>query len=130
MLEYPPSLRSANAKRGEGHVGLGWDTVEEFRNGSYRFSKNGGKPGVQAWLEHLANGIDWALLFNTGRAERKGPGSNAGRKKAHVPGFRADSRPRVGQAASLPSFSIATSRPGELAARPTISPSPPRLRLL
>jgi N-acyl-D-amino-acid deacylase len=73
MLEYPPSLREpGNRKRGAGHVGLGWDTVEKFGNGRYRFSKNGGKPGVQAWLEHLETGIDWAFLFNTG-APKEGP---------------------------------------------------------
>ena len=46
--------------------------MEEFRNSRYRFSKNGGKPGVEAWLEHLETGIDWALLFNTG-APKDGP---------------------------------------------------------
>jgi hypothetical protein len=73
MLEYPPSLRAAGQRqRASGHVGLGWDTVEEFPNGRYRFSKNGGKPGVQAWLEHLETGIDWAFMFNTG-APKEGP---------------------------------------------------------
>jgi CubicO group peptidase (beta-lactamase class C family) len=67
MLEYPPSLRAAGREQERrAHVGLGWDTVETFPNGTFRFSKNGGKPGVQAWLEHLETGIDWALLFNTG----------------------------------------------------------------
>ncbi len=61
MLERPPSL---NLQQQTGHVGLGWDTVQRLPNG-YRFSKNGGKPGVQAWLEHLPTGIDFALLFNT-----------------------------------------------------------------
>jgi len=73
MLECPPSLRAAGkAKPGAPHVGLGWDTAEVFPNGTYRFSKNGGKPGVQAWLEHLETGIDWALFFNTG-APKEGP---------------------------------------------------------
>jgi N-acyl-D-amino-acid deacylase len=73
MLEYPPSLRSAGRqKRGGSHVGLGWDSVEQFPDDRYRFSKNGGKPGVQAWLEHLETGIDWALFFNTG-APKEGP---------------------------------------------------------
>ena len=58
------------------HVGLGWDTAEVFPNGTYRFSKNGGKPGVEAWLEHLETGIDWALFFNTGR---QGGAQSAGR---------------------------------------------------
>ena len=70
MLECPPSLiASGKAKRRGPHVGLGWDTAEVFPNGTYRFSKNGGKPGVEAWLEHLETGIDWALFFNTGRTK-------------------------------------------------------------
>jgi N-acyl-D-amino-acid deacylase len=73
MLECPPSLlASGKAKRGGPHVGLGWDTAQVFPNGAYRFSKNGGKPGVEAWLEHLETGIDWALFFNTG-APKEGP---------------------------------------------------------
>ncbi len=73
MLECPPSLiASGKAKRNGPHVGLGWDSAEVFPNGTYRFSKNGGKPGVEAWLEHLETGIDWALFFNTG-APKEGP---------------------------------------------------------
>jgi len=60
MLEQPPSLKNQNPRR---HVGLGWDTVEQVGDG-YRFSKNGGKPGVQAWIEHLEYCVDWGLLFN------------------------------------------------------------------
>jgi N-acyl-D-amino-acid deacylase len=73
MLECPPSLTaSGKAKPNGPHVGLGWDTAELFPNGTCRFSKNGGKPGVEAWLEHLETGIDWALFFNTG-APKEGP---------------------------------------------------------
>ena len=61
MLEQPASLK--NQRKGS-HVGLGWDSVEKVGNG-HRFSKNGGKPGVQAWLEHLEYGVDWAVMFNT-----------------------------------------------------------------
>jgi hypothetical protein len=61
MFERP---RSLNLPPQGGHVGLGWDTVQNLPTG-YRFSKNGGKPGVQAWLEHLPSGIDFAILFNT-----------------------------------------------------------------
>jgi CubicO group peptidase (beta-lactamase class C family) len=46
------------------YVGLGWDVVRKFPEG-YRFAKAGGKPGVQAWLQHLEDGIDWAVFFNT-----------------------------------------------------------------
>jgi N-acyl-D-amino-acid deacylase len=67
MLESPPSLHL----RPGPHVGLGWDTVQQTPRG-YRFSKNGGKPGVQAWLEHLPSGIDFAFLFNTS-APKEGP---------------------------------------------------------
>ncbi len=67
MLERPPSL---NLPPGP-HVGLGWETAQQFPN-AYRFSKNGGKPGVQAWLEHLPSGIDFAFLFNTS-APKEGP---------------------------------------------------------
>lgn len=52
------------------HVGLGWDAVHPYPRGN-RFSKNGGKPGVQAWLEHMENGIDWAFLYNTTPPEGK-----------------------------------------------------------
>jgi CubicO group peptidase (beta-lactamase class C family) len=79
MLECPPSLRAARKGRPDAsHVGLGWDSAEVFPNGTYRFSKNGGKPGVQAWLEHLESGIDWALFFNTGAPkERPNPQGEA-----------------------------------------------------
>jgi hypothetical protein len=53
-------------------VGLGWDTAEKLSDGTVHFAKNGGKPGVQAWLEHLPSGIDWALLFNTS-SPKEGP---------------------------------------------------------
>jgi CubicO group peptidase (beta-lactamase class C family) len=61
MLALPPGIQPN--KQGA-HVGLGWDTVAREPDG-YRFSKNGGKAGVRAWLEHLPSGIDWAVMFNT-----------------------------------------------------------------
>jgi CubicO group peptidase (beta-lactamase class C family) len=61
MLALPPGIQPN--KQGA-HVGLGWDTVRREQNG-YRISKNGGKPGARAWLEHLPSGIDWAAMFNT-----------------------------------------------------------------
>jgi CubicO group peptidase (beta-lactamase class C family) len=83
MLECPPSLKTSGKAKPDGpHVGLGWDTAEVFPNGAYRFSKNGGKPGVQAWLEHLPSGIDWALFFNTG-APKEGP-SQIGEARKHI----------------------------------------------
>ena len=68
MLASPPppvAVRPNGA-----HVGLGWDSVRAFPRGS-RFAKNGGKPGVQAWLEHMENGIDWSLVYNTSPPEGK-----------------------------------------------------------
>ncbi len=62
MLAEPPSLPP---RKNGTHFGLGWDTVRQTPAG-VEFSKNGGKPGVMAWLEHRANDVDWALLFNTG----------------------------------------------------------------
>ncbi|HLJ91562.1 MAG TPA: serine hydrolase domain-containing protein [Gemmataceae bacterium] len=65
----PPNPKRPNA----GHVGLGWDVVRQFPEG-HRYAKSGGKPGIQAWLEHMENGVDWAFLYNTnapnGRSSR------------------------------------------------------------
>jgi hypothetical protein len=33
---------------------------------------NGGRPGVSAWIEHLPEGVDWSVLFNTGHAQEEG----------------------------------------------------------
>jgi N-acyl-D-amino-acid deacylase len=66
MLSPPPP--PIKPGKDGGHVGMGWDSVHQFPGG-YRFSKNGGKPGIQAWLEHLAFGVDWAVIFNTSPPE-------------------------------------------------------------
>jgi N-acyl-D-amino-acid deacylase len=66
MLSPPPP--PIKPGRDGGHVGMGWDSVHQVPSG-YRFSKNGGKPGIQAWLEHLEFGVDWALIFNTSPPE-------------------------------------------------------------
>ncbi len=68
----PPPIKPGREGR---HVGLGWDIVRAV-DGDYQFSKNGGKVGVSAWLEHLPGGIDWAFMINTSvgpNAEAKGP---------------------------------------------------------
>lgn len=70
MLEVPP--KPIQPGRRGGHVGLGWDAVRETPNG-VRFGKNGGKPGVSAWLEHLPGNVDWAVMFNTGHAKGQVP---------------------------------------------------------
>lgn len=62
MVALPPPPIKPN--RDGAHVGLGWDTVRKFGE-RYQFSKNGGKAGVSAWLEHLPNDVDWAFMINT-----------------------------------------------------------------
>jgi hypothetical protein len=59
-----PPLPHTPKRPNAGHVGLGWDVVHQFAEG-YRYGKAGGKPGIQAWLEHMENGVDWAFLYNT-----------------------------------------------------------------
>jgi N-acyl-D-amino-acid deacylase len=70
----PPPIQPARDGR---HVGLGWDTVRAV-DGDHRFSKNGGKPGVSAWIEHLPGNVDWAFMLNTSvRASDKPGGPSA-----------------------------------------------------
>jgi N-acyl-D-amino-acid deacylase len=70
MLAPPP--RPIESNPNGSHVGLGWDNVQETPQG-VRFSKNGGKPGVSAWMEHLARKIDWVVMFNTARPGQPAP---------------------------------------------------------
>lgn len=65
----PPPLETRD---GAAHVGLGWDTVR-LVDGKLRYSKNGGRPGVIAWIEHLPNGVDWAVTYNTGYDKKSPP---------------------------------------------------------
>lgn len=62
----PPPMKPRNDGS---HVGLGWDRVHEGPRG-LEFSKNGGKPGIMAWIEHRPDGIDWAVIFNTSKMEQ------------------------------------------------------------
>jgi N-acyl-D-amino-acid deacylase len=71
MFAMPASLK-VQRPRGP-HVGLGWDTVVPYPGGRHRFSKNGGKAGVQAWLEHLEYNIDWAVMLNTNSPKDERP---------------------------------------------------------
>jgi CubicO group peptidase (beta-lactamase class C family) len=87
MLAVPPPPVKPN--RDGRHIGLGWDTVRRTPEG-VRYSKNGGKSGVRAWLEHLPNGVDWAFLFNTGE-----PPTGAANGPAALP----ESARRIGEAA-------------------------------
>jgi N-acyl-D-amino-acid deacylase len=50
-------------KNPERHFGLGWDSVfhEDRRVG---YAKNGGIPGISAFICHLPNGVDFAVCFN------------------------------------------------------------------
>jgi N-acyl-D-amino-acid deacylase len=57
----PPMVNRPNGS----HFGLGLDQVW-IKPRSVFFTKNGGKLGVRAQIEHLANGVDFALLFNGG----------------------------------------------------------------
>jgi CubicO group peptidase (beta-lactamase class C family) len=65
----PPPLET---RPGAKHVGLGWDAVRNLPSGD-QFSKNGGKPGVGAWLEHFPNGVDWAFMINTTSGNKDEP---------------------------------------------------------
>ena len=60
MLAPLPSL---GKKANERHNGLGWDVVERSRGGVL-YSKNGGVAGIATWIEHLPNGVCWAVFFN------------------------------------------------------------------
>jgi N-acyl-D-amino-acid deacylase len=60
MLAPLPSLgKKANGR----HNGLGWDIVQRSSEGVL-FSKNGGVAGISTWIEHLPNGVSWAVFFN------------------------------------------------------------------
>jgi hypothetical protein len=63
MLAAPaPPLKP----RGNGsHFGLGWDVVLA-EGGGFRYSKNGGVPGIHTYVEHLPSGVDWVVLLNGG----------------------------------------------------------------
>ena len=62
-IEEPPMENNANGA----HFGLGLDVVRKTPEGTF-FSKNGGKPGVHAQIEHLPNGVDFCLFMNGGAA--------------------------------------------------------------
>lgn len=80
MLAAPPP--PIKPRHDGSHPGLGWDRVRDGPRG-LEFSKNGGKPGVMAWIEHLPDGIDWAVLFNTSKMEQDEGESNPGRELRH-----------------------------------------------
>jgi N-acyl-D-amino-acid deacylase len=45
------------------HNGLGWDVVRPTPAGPL-YHKNGGIPGIATFMEHLPQGVDWAVAFN------------------------------------------------------------------
>jgi CubicO group peptidase (beta-lactamase class C family) len=57
----PPMVNRPNGT----HYGLGLDAVRQSADGVF-FTKNGGKAGVHAQIEHMPNGVDFAIFFNGG----------------------------------------------------------------
>lgn len=53
--------------------GLGWDVVRKMEGG-WTFNKNGGVAGIQTFMVHLPNGVDWAVGFNgtTAKVQHEG----------------------------------------------------------
>jgi len=79
MLSPPPGL----PPRANGtYFGMGWDEVAPPRPGTasggdplagYGYGKDGGLAGVSTWVQHLANGVDWAVLINSSEIHGQGP---------------------------------------------------------
>ena len=64
------------------HFGLGWDVVLPV-GGDFRFSKNGGVPGIHTYVEHMPGGVDWVVLLNGGD-RRPGKPSALGYCTKHI----------------------------------------------
>src|SRR5262249_19576471 len=60
MLAPLPSL---GKEADEPHNGLGWDLVRKAAAGTL-YHKNGGVAGISTYIEHLPNGVNWAVFFN------------------------------------------------------------------
>ncbi len=60
VAEPPPPL---GPRPNNSWFGLGWDQVRPVGD-RCMFSKNGGLPGISTFIQHQADGVDWALLFN------------------------------------------------------------------
>lgn len=65
----PPAPRRPDGS----HFGMGWDRVITTPRG-IRYHKGGGLLGVHTWIEHRADGLNWALFWNGGRVEDEGKG--------------------------------------------------------
>ena len=75
MLSPPPGLP---LRQNGTYFGMGWDQVRPPAAGAggggnplagYEYGKDGGLPGISTWVQHLPNGVDWALLVNSSAAE-------------------------------------------------------------
>jgi hypothetical protein len=84
MFAPPPPPYKRTLRATDPHVGLGWDRVQRVGK-SWHYSKNGGRPGVSAWIEHLPDGVSWAVLFNTSSDKEQGETALAAARK-RIPG--------------------------------------------
>ena len=80
MLAPPPPPLAVRADGS--HFGLGWDVVLPV-GGDFRFSKNGGVPGIHTYVEHMPGGVDWVVLLNGGD-RRPGKPSALGYCTKHI----------------------------------------------
>ncbi len=67
-------------------MGLGWDHVQKFTTPGgdrYEWGKDGGLDGIQTYVEHLAIGANYALLFNS--APAGGPAEQPGGRQLIQP---------------------------------------------
>ncbi len=80
MLAPPPPPYKKSLRPIDLHVGLGWERVQRVGKG-WQYSKAGGRAGVAAWIEHLPEGVSFALLFNTGFDKGAAEGFMGGAQK-------------------------------------------------
>ncbi|MFO1304534.1 MAG: serine hydrolase domain-containing protein [Burkholderiales bacterium] len=72
MLEPAPGIAGPSPDH---WMGLAWDMVQAFPGPGgkrYSYGKDGGLPGVQTYVEHLAIGANYALLINSAPPEGGG----------------------------------------------------------
>ncbi len=63
---FRPPIPPLEPRSNGAYYGLGWDLVYHDPSGGLVYGKNGGFDGAYCWMEHDANGADFALLFNGG----------------------------------------------------------------
>jgi CubicO group peptidase (beta-lactamase class C family) len=83
MLAPPPPPFKRVRRATDLHVGLGWERVRRVGKG-WQYSKAGGRAGVRAWIEHLPEGISWAVPFNTS-FDKDGSGTLMGEAQKRIP---------------------------------------------